>query len=62
MIKIKVEKGNINKALKDYKSKVIKTKQMKKLSEQKEFIKPSVKNRKVRGKAIYVEKKKSGED
>jgi small subunit ribosomal protein S21 len=63
MLVIKVEKGNIEKALKTYKSKVIKTRQMTELNNRKTFVKPSVKKRAEIGKAIYVQKKfKSNED
>jgi ribosomal protein S21 len=57
MLIIKVEKGNIERALKMYKSKVIKTRQMSELNERKTFIKPSVKNREKMKKAKYVEQK-----
>ena len=45
MIIVKVDKG-IEKALKQYKSKVIKTRQMSELVNRKEYIKPSVKKKK----------------
>lgn len=51
------KKGDIEKALKVYKNKVRSTKQMEKLREGKEFLKPSVTKRKEKQKAIYVEKK-----
>jgi len=47
---------NIEKALKNLKSKVIKTKQQKKLFEKKEYVKPSIKKRAQKLKAIYKEK------
>ena len=47
---------NIERALKQYKSKIIKTRQMTKLNEGKEFIKPSVKKRNVFSKAKHVNK------
>lgn len=57
MIIVKVGKDkNIEKALKQYKSKIIKTRQMSKLMERKEFVKPSVKKRNVLNKAKYVQK------
>tara|TARA_R110002012_G_scaffold301969_2_gene502642 strand:- start:553 stop:744 length:192 start_codon:yes stop_codon:yes gene_type:complete len=59
MIIVKVKNGNINQALKNYKSKVIKTRQHKELKERKEFTKPSEEKRKQMDKAIYVNKKKS---
>ena len=57
MITVKVNKDkNIEKALKDYKSKIIKTRQMSKLVNLKEFVKPSVKKRNVLSKAKHVQK------
>jgi small subunit ribosomal protein S21 len=58
MLIVKVDKNsNIEKALKTYKSKIIKTRQSSKLNERKEFIKKSVKKRNVLNKAKYVQKK-----
>jgi ribosomal protein S21 len=57
MLIIKVEKGNLEKALKMYKSKVIKTRQMSELNERKTFTKTSVKHREMMKKAKYVEQK-----
>jgi len=51
--------GGIEKALKTLKSKVIKTKQQKLLTERKEYTKKSVKERSERLKAIYIQKKKN---
>ena len=63
MLIIKVEKGNIERALKMYKSKVIKTRQMSELNERKTFVKHSVKNREMMMKAKYVQQKfKSNKD
>jgi len=56
MLIIKVDKGNIEKALKMYKSKVIKTRQMSELNDRKTFSKPSVKRRDELSKAKYVQK------
>jgi small subunit ribosomal protein S21 len=56
MLIIKVEKGNIERALKMYKSKVIKTRQMSELNDRKTFVKPSVKKRDELSKAKYVQK------
>ena len=50
---------NLERALKIYKSKVIKTKQTQKLQERKEFTKPSVVKRTKLLKAIYIQKKKN---
>lgn len=58
MLKIKVKKGNIERALKEYKSKVIKTRQMREVNERKEYEKPSVKNRRVKKKGKYIQKKR----
>ena len=58
MIIVKVGKDkNIEKALKQYKSKIIKTRQMSELVNRKEFVKTSVKKRNVLNKAKYVQKK-----
>lgn len=53
---------NIESALRSYKSKVQKTKQIQKLRERQEFVKPSVIRRKEVLKAIYLEQKKNGLD
>jgi small subunit ribosomal protein S21 len=50
----------IESALRTYKNKVQKTKQIQKLRERQEFVKPSVKKRTERLKAIYVEQKRNG--
>ena len=63
MLIVKVEKGNIEKALKIYKSKVIKTRQSTELNNRREFVKKSVKRRQQIMKAKYVERKfKSNND
>lgn len=63
MIIIQIDKkDNLEKALKQYKSKVIKTKQQKELFERKEFVKPSVKKRVQKLKAIYVQRIENGLD
>ena len=51
---------NIESALRTYKSKVQKTKQIQKLRERQEFVKPSVIKRKERLKAVYSQKMKNG--
>jgi len=61
IINISKEK-NIESALRTYKSKVQKTKQIQKLRERQEFVKPSVIRRKEVLKAIYLEQKKNGLD
>mgnify|MGYP003338754841 FL=1 len=61
MIIIDVTKEkNIESALRIYKSKVQKTKQIQKLRERQEFVKPSVIKRKERLKAVYSQKMKNG--
>ena len=63
MLIVKVEKNNIEKALKIYKSKVIKTRQMSELNKRKTFIKPSEDYRSMMDNAKYVQEKyKSNED
>ena len=60
MLVVKVDsKGNIERALKELKSKVIKTRQNKILFDKKEFEKESVKRRKEIQKASYIQKLKS---
>ena len=59
IINISKEK-NIESALRTYKSKVQKTKQIQKLRERQEFVKPSVKRRKEVLKAVYVQQIKNG--
>ncbi len=61
MLIVKVDKS-IEYALKVYKSKVQRTKQIQKLRERQEFVKPSVKRREEILKAQYVEKIKNGLD
>ena len=53
---------NLERALKTLKSKVIKTKQNQLLTEKKEYIKPSVRKRSAKLKAIYSERKKNNLD
>ncbi len=58
MLIVKVDKNsNIERALKEYKGKIIKTRQSSKLTKRKEFVKKSVKKRNVLNKAKYVQKK-----
>ena len=58
MLKVKVKKGNIERALKQYKSKVIRTRQMREINKRKEFKKNSEKRREEINKAKYREKKR----
>lgn len=63
MLIVKVDKnGNIEKALKELKSKVIKTRQNSELNNRKEYVKNSIKNRQEKNKAIYIAKKYRGQD
>jgi small subunit ribosomal protein S21 len=62
MLYVEVKKGNIEKALKDLKGKVIRTKQNSILFGRKEFTKPSVKKRSEIQKAAYIQKLKSQEN
>lgn len=57
MLKVNNKDGNIEKALKILKRKVIKTKQYQKLNSRKQFTKPSVLRRAEINKAKYVQKK-----
>ncbi len=63
MLIVKLEKKvNIEKALKLLKSKVIRTKQHRKLRELKHFTKPSQENRLKKQKAQYLQKKWDSEN
>ena len=53
---------NLESALRTYKNKVQKTKQIQQLRERQEFVKPSVSRRKEVLKAIYLQQKKNGLD
>jgi len=55
MLIIEVNKDNIEKALKQYKRKVINTKQLKKLRDQQNFTKPSARKRLKLQKAKYLQ-------
>lgn len=57
MLIVKVVKNNIEKALKEYKSKVIKTRQMTELNNRKYYSKPSITRRNEILKAQYVQQK-----
>jgi len=62
MLIIKIKKsGEIERALKELKSKVIKTRQNSHLNERKEFKKKSVSKRELKNKAIYRQKNKSND-
>ena len=62
MLNVKVHKGNVERAIKELKSKFIKCKILQQCRENKEFIKPSDKKRKRKLKAIYVQNKKREEE
>jgi len=62
MLVIKVNNGKLEQAIKSYRSKIIKTRQMTELQDRKEYEKPSVKKRERKKKAIYVQKKFKNKD
>ena len=63
MIIIKQKNGeNIERMLKRFKKKLDNVKTSKELKDRKEYIKPSVKKRKIKQKAIYIEKIKNNSD
>lgn len=63
MLKVKLKKGeNLDKALKTLKFKVKRTKQIQKLRANSAYIKPSVKKRAEKKKAIYVQKMRDAEE
>lgn len=61
MLKVKVDKKGIEKALKTLKGKVIKTKQNEKIRERQEYTKKSVKKREQMQKAKYVQSLKNND-
>jgi small subunit ribosomal protein S21 len=62
MLIVKINNGDLNKALKTLKSKVIKTKQNQMLFDKKEFVKKSVAKRSQKLKATYVQKVRTSLD
>jgi small subunit ribosomal protein S21 len=63
MLIVEVDKrGGIERALKELKSKVIKTRQNSLLNERREFTKKSVQKRQQKIKAVYVQKKFKSND
>jgi ribosomal protein S21 len=63
MLIVKLEKKvNIEKALRKLKTKVIKTKQLRRLRDGKAFTKPSAKKRLQKQKAVYLQKKWNAEN
>ena len=61
MLIVKVQNQNIEKALKELKSKVIKVKQVKELTKRKNFVKKSTWKREEKRKAIYLQSKLNNE-
>ena len=61
MLIIEVDRGNTEKALKQYKRKVRNTKQINHLRDQQDFTKPSVKKRLKMQKAKYLQSKNQPE-
>mgnify|MGYP005627971117 FL=1 len=61
MLIIEVDRGNIEKALKQYKRKVRNTKQINHLRDQQDFTKPSAKKRLKMQKAKYLQSKNQPE-
>ena len=59
MLIVKVKEGNVDKALKALKNKVVKTKQLQHLQERTEFVKPSVARRMEIKDATYRERKRT---
>ena len=62
MLIVKVKNSNIERAIKELKSKVIKTRQNSLLNERREFTKKSVQKRQQKIKAVYVQKKFKSND
>lgn len=62
MLKVNVKKGNIERALKELKSKFIKTKVARECRQREEFTKPSIARRDEINKAKYVQNKKREEE
>jgi len=58
MLIVKVKKKNIEAALKEYKYKVYRTKQLEKIRDGEQYTKDSEKNREKKKKAIYKDKKR----
>lgn len=62
MLKVKVQKNNIERAIKEMRRKVIKTQLLKECRKRKEFTKDSIKRREEIQKAAYVQKKFGDQD
>ena len=59
MLKVTVKNGDINRALKELKSKVYNTRMILELQERKEYTKNSIKKRQSTQKAKYLQQKKA---
>ena len=62
MLKVEVKGGNIERAIKEMRRKVVRTQLIKQLRDNKQFTKPSVKRREEILKAKYVQKKKEEDE
>ena len=62
MLKVDVKGGNVERAIKEMRRKVVSTKLIKQLRDNKQFTKPSVKRRAELLKAQYVQKKREEEE
>lgn len=62
MLKVEVKKGDIERAIKELRRKVINTQLVKQLRDRKQFNKPSVKRRAEILKAQYIQKKREEEE
>ena len=62
MLVIKVQKGNINRALKQFKRKFRDTKMIKELREREYYTKPSLKRRREKDEAIRRSKKQQNDE
>ncbi len=62
MLKVEVKGGNIERAIKEMRRKVISTQLINQLRDNKQFLKPSVKRREEILKAQYVQKKKEEDE
>ncbi len=62
MLKVEVKGGNIERAIKEMRRKVVRTQLINQLRDNKQFTKPSVKRREEILKAEYVQKKKEEDE
>ena len=62
MLKVEVKGGNIERAIKEMRRKVVRTQLIKQLRDNKQFTKPSIKRREEILKAQYVQKKKEEDE